>query len=145
MIEQSTLPSRVAAVKRGLETISTGQTYQFESLITKISIMPGPYDAIKTTATGVTVKFKIIATPASGALLPLNLDVRYRVGFEDVLAAPNYDSTTRYVVYYRKIPTVDGIHELDISYTPPAIETVYFKVLTTGMDDYEITMTEFTP
>lgn len=140
MIELPDLSSRLAAVKKDLEVISSGQRYHFESLITRTSIMPGGYDAQATTLVGSEHKFRITATPASGTLLPVNLEVRYRVGFSDVLANPNYDTTARYIVHYRKIPTETGVHVLDVTFVSDIANTVYFKVIATGMDEYEITM-----
>lgn len=134
------LSSRLSAVKQDLEAISSGQRYNFTSLKSKITLMSGLYDYELAAGASTTHYLKITATPANGKQLPLALDVRYRVGFQDVMANPGYDSTTRYVVYYRKIPTDAGVHTLDIAYISPTAETVYFKVLATGMDEYVITM-----
>lgn len=138
------LSSRLSSVKKDLEAVSAGQRYHFRSLVTKISLMPGLYDLQADALFGDNF-YRITAIPNNGKRLPLNLDVRHRVANPDVMANPGYDSTSRYTVYYRKIPDENGVHTLDISYVAPGTETVYFKIIATGMDDYTIYMTPLSP
>lgn len=136
---------RLAAVKRSLEAISTGQRYTFTSLKSKRSIMPGTYDLSASVSSGDSY-FRIVAVPNSLVALPLNLDVRFRVGNPDVLANPAYETTSRFIALNRQIPGfVTGTHTLDIRYSTTTAETVYFKVIATGMDDYTITMEPLSP
>jgi hypothetical protein len=139
------LAGRLANIRRSLESISAGQRFDFRSLISNRSTLPGDYDLSASVGAGESF-YRITATPLNSTnRLPLNLEVRYRVGNPIVLDAPDYNTTTRFTAPYRKPPTDDGVHILDFRYVTPSAHTVYFKVIATGMDDYAITIAPHTP
>lgn len=140
MIERDTFTGRLRKVTQTLEAVSAGQRFNFTSLLTKRSIMPGQYDHALTTAT-VDTLLKVTATPASGRLALLNLEIRYRVGNPDVLTSPEYDTVNRFLVASPVPPTSDGVYVVNLRYATNVVpQTVYFKVIATGTDDFTITM-----
>lgn len=140
MKTQDDIASRLAAVKAAAEEISKGQRYNFSSLLTKRTILPGTYDYVRTITTS-PAWFRVTATPASGNPLPLNIDVRFRIGNSDVLAAPDYEDSFNFIGILKKPVHEDGVHVIDYRFvTGSTPETVYFKIIATGLDDYTITV-----
>jgi hypothetical protein len=140
MIERDDISTRLSRAEKAAEEFSKGQTYNFTSLISKRSINAGTFD-YTFSHLAPSSYFKVVATPASGRLMPINIDVRFRVGNSDVVGNPDYETTDRFINRQAKLVTDDGVHRIDCLYSSTVNETVYIKVFVTGMDDYTITVT----
>lgn len=146
-MNENTIESRLAKAKTDLEQIKYNQKYNFSSLVARPTILvdgtipekdiPANFSVVPLSNI-VILRFSL--TPKSGRLLPLSVNVRFRrgLGNEDVMASPVYNSDNLFLTLNRLPPDPDtGVYIIECYYytdTPGLI--TFFKVITSGFDDY---------